>query len=201
MPVQKGETKMEQNKERINKFSKGIVNVAKVGKILSIVGLVFCVIGLICIGVTAIAYDPVLDYIRANPNTMGAIEINLSESSHIYIALFDKTTLLELFENKDLALRVLGNAAIDCIEGAVTCAITLVLMNLIKSMFLKLENADSPFNTELNGDLKKSFIGITILVLINSTVVVALIVGLVLVVVYYLYQYGASLQKDVDETI
>lgn len=192
---------MEQNKEKINKFSKGVVTASKVGKIFSIIGIVGCVIALIFIAITAFAFDPMVEYIKAHPETLGNIEINIGESGNIILIIADKITLGELVDNKPLMMNMLGSGAIECVEGLISCVITLVLMNLVKGMFEKLEKAESPFNTELNSDLKKSFIAITILVLFNASWIIALIVGLMLAVVYYLYQYGASLQKDVDETI
>lgn len=189
------------SKEKINKFSKSMVTVTKVGKIFSIIGIVGCAIALVMLGVAAIQYDWFLEYLKANPDTVGNLEINLSESGNVFVVMFDKLTLLDLWQNKDLAIAVLEDAAVECFGGLITCIITLILMNLIKGIFVKLEKSESPFNTELNKDLKKSFIAITILVLFNASWIVALIVGLTLLVVYYLYQYGASLQKDVDETI
>lgn len=192
---------MEQNKEKINKYSTVITKITKVAKILSIVGLVFCVLGLIFVGLAALNFDAIYDYVKANPKVMGELEIGISESKHFFITITDKTTLMELVDNKDLMMTVLGNSALDCLQGLVVCAITGFLMNTVGKLFAKLENAETPFTTELNKDLKESFIGITLLVLVTGDFVVAAIVGLALVVVYYLYQYGATLQKDVDETI
>jgi len=192
---------MEQNKLKINKYSNVIVKITKVAKILSIVGLVFCVIGAIFMGVFALCYEDVLQYVQANPDTMGTIEITVSESNHLFFSISDKKTLLEIISNKDLAMEVFKNSALDCIEGVFTCLITFILMNITGRMFTKLEKLETPFSTEINKDLKDSFIGITLLVLVNGGFVVAAIVGLALAVVYYLYQYGATLQKDVDETI
>ncbi len=192
---------MEQNKEKINKFSRGVVGASKVGKVFSIIGIVGCIIGLIFITITAIAYDPFIEYVKAHPDTLGSIEINIGESGNIVLIVADKITLGELIDNKPLMMNMLGSGAIECVEGLISCIITLILMVLVKNMFEKLEKSESPFNTELNNDLKKAFIAITILVLINASWIIALIVGLMLAVVYYLYQYGASLQKDVDETI
>ena len=192
---------MEQNKEKINKFSRGVVGISKVGKICAIIGIVGCAIALIFLAIAAFAYDPFVEYVRANPDTIGNIEINLGEKGNLILVVFDKITLGELIEHKELMMTTLGDAAIECVEGLVSCIITLILMNFIKGMFEKLEKSESPFNTDLNKDLKKSFIALTLLVLINASWIVAAIVGLTLVIVYYLYQYGTSLQKDVDETI
>ena len=87
--------------------------------------------------------------------------------------------------------------------GAVMVAffiLAIILMRCVNKTFKLLSSGASPFSDEVLKKFKTMAIVLFIIVLLND-VITGVIVGLALWTLYSIFQYGASLQTEVDETL
>ena len=87
--------------------------------------------------------------------------------------------------------------------GAIMVAffvLAIILMRFVRKTFKLLAGGESPFSAEVLKKFKAMAIVLFIIVLLND-IITGIVVGLALWTLYSVFQYGASLQTEVDETL
>ena len=88
----------------------------------------------------------------------------------------------------------------DILYICVIACIWIYIATKIEKVFINIHDGDSPFEMSSYDNLKKAFIGITVVFALNS-LIAGVILGLTLAAVLKIFRYGCELQKDSDETI
>lgn len=105
--------------------------------------------------------------------------------------------LNEYFAPDDYA-HPLGITAI--VVGCVCIMIAIVLTFIIR-IFTILREENNPFSEKCMKQLKISFIVIAVTVFLTSSIGPGLIDALILFCIYSIFEYGAALQTEIDETL
>ena len=90
---------------------------------------------------------------------------------------------------------------ITLLMAGATCIFVAVILSFIKNIFTCLEAENNPFSDKCMHQIKISFIVITVTSLLTMSVGIAIITGLVLYCIYSIFEYGAALQTEIDETL
>ena len=90
---------------------------------------------------------------------------------------------------------------ITCFIVGFTCIVIAVILSFIKKIFTSLETENNPFSDKCMSQIKVSFIVIFITSLLSMSLGVTIIVGLILYCIYSIFEYGAALQTEIDETL
>ncbi|MBP5701847.1 MAG: hypothetical protein J6W85_05365 [Lachnospiraceae bacterium] len=90
---------------------------------------------------------------------------------------------------------------ITCMIAGFTCLVVAVILTFIKKIFTSLETENTPFSEKCMKQIKVSFIVIGITSLMSMSLGVTIIVGLILYCIYSIFEYGAALQTEIDETL
>ena len=90
---------------------------------------------------------------------------------------------------------------ITLLLAGLTCLVVAVILTFIKKIFTILEKENNPFSDKCMNQIKISFIVITVTSLLSMSVGVAVITGLILYCIYSIFEYGAALQTEIDETL
>lgn len=84
---------------------------------------------------------------------------------------------------------------------AVAVFLICAVLERIRKTFAGIVEMESPFTEETTKNIKTMGIIMTVIVLISSGLITALLCGLVFNALYYLFDYGCELQKESDETL
>ena len=90
---------------------------------------------------------------------------------------------------------------ITCMIAGFTCLVVAVILTFIRNIFTCLEKENNPFCEKCMKQIKTSFIVIGITSLLSMSLGVTIIVALVLFCIYSIFEYGAALQTEIDETL
>ncbi len=185
-------TSSEDIKTKIRETSGKILRISKVLHILSIIGLVMCIIG--AVTCTVLRYNPILsNYVSNHPDVLQQIS-ETDDDLHLFVSVSHPV------ETMDNLNTVLNKAIENCFEGIVTLVLVLILLKYITKLFHKIVESDSPFQTRFLNDIKNIFIVIGILCF-SSSIPLGIIMIFVLICLYYIFKYGCELQKESDETL
>lgn len=91
--------------------------------------------------------------------------------------------------------------AITCFIACFTCIVIAIVLTFIRNIFTSLETENTPFSEKCMKQIKVSFIVIFITSLLSLSLGVTIIVGLILYCIYSIFEYGAALQTEIDETL
>lgn len=202
------EIKNEENKEltrketldKLKKTSKGICKAIDIFRIIFIVGAVLCLVaGIVCI--VAGACDWLTTIYEKHPDTLSKAKIDIDfEGMEAFIKdMHGKITLGDLYAEGLLDDLCYG-CAIVCGAGMVECLVAYAITFLLKPIFVKLSNDETPFTSEMAKKLKISLIIIAVLVIFQD-VLIGLILAAFLACLYFIFLYGCVLQKDDDNTL
>ena len=104
------------------------------------------------------------------------------------------------FVNKLNIESVNVKAAVNCIVAMCVVGVVLAAIIIIRDLFKKIEESDTPFTEEIAKQIKITGIVVSILVLTES-VGIAAIVALSFWCFACVFEYGVELQKHEDETL
>ena len=90
---------------------------------------------------------------------------------------------------------------ISCFVACCTCVAVIVVITLIKKIFTILKEENTPFSEKCMNQIKVSFIVITVCAVLTVSGGSGIIIGLVLFCIYSIFEYGAALQTEIDETL
>ena len=100
-------------------------------------------------------------------------------------------------QNENYALGI----GITCLFATIAVAFVVVILAFIKKIFTIIKEENSPFSDKCLKSIKISFIVITIATFLGGSIGVTLITGFILFCIYSVFEYGAALQAEIDETL
>ncbi|MCR4587877.1 MAG: hypothetical protein K5682_05665 [Lachnospiraceae bacterium] len=178
--------KLEETKRRCNTAA----NVLSVFKIFMILGAVLSFVSGILMFVYQSEINPYLEQSVAE----GRVKIDALATDGAIRLLVDASGALEA-----------GNYAIvvwiNCMVATLICLVAMVVVMIFRSIFVKIQEEDSPFKQEVLQNMKRAFIIVTVASLFFVGFGVAVMVGLLLWCIYAIFEYGTELQNEVDETL
>ena len=90
---------------------------------------------------------------------------------------------------------------LTCMIAGFASLVVAIILTFIKNIFTCLEKENNPFSEKCMKQIKISFIVITVTALLSMSLGVTIIVGLILYCIYSIFEYGAALQTEIDETL
>lgn len=164
-------------------------------KVVKVLSIIFRVIMIMCFVGAAILFfmrNTINTEIANNPEYMDNVSVSVN------VGQLDFTdTVVTMMSNGNYA-EAFGTL---CIIGGLVLVFAVVILKMIGRIFyLVLEN-DSPFCDDVIVALKRVFILITVLVFFDSGLGTAVMAGILFWSIYTIFQYGAELQKQADETL
>ena len=103
----------------------------------------------------------------------------------------------EKFEEGNYA----GPMAVSCLAAGLACVLVAVIVTFIKRIFVVVREENSPFSNRAMKQIKTGFIVMTIAALLTMSLGVAIVTGFILFCIYAIFEYGAALQNEIDETL
>lgn len=175
--------------ENVRKSCKTASIVLKVIKIICIVFLIISTAGAaVCLGLSAKINNELI----ANPEVADSISVSFN---------FGPVELTDLATDMMDAGEYASVFMIACIIVAIALALAAITFSMIEKIFLAVLKNDSPFNDAVIKTMKKTFIFITILMLLSEGLGAAFVFAMLFWCIYTIFQYGAELQKESDETL
>ena len=183
------ELKLEQVKKSCNtarKVAKGFM-------------IFFIVCAVICIAGAGIMYGFKNDI---NNEIKTAMERG-DESIHIDIDDFEsgvfsfKVDQDKMIENGTFA----ETMSLYVLAAAIVCVSVAVILGLVQKIFIVMDEEGSPFGENVLKRIKAIFIAISIIVGLEIGLGIGLLAGLLFWCLYCILDYGATLQKEIDETL
>ena len=137
---------------------------------------------------------------EVNPQIHEGIEAGYLdiETDLQYHGLFELCVEVQDYYSADDYAHPLG---ITCIVAACTCVMVAVILIFIKKIFTIIEKENNPFSENCLKQLKISFIIIAITAFLTVSVGFGIVTSLILFCIYSIFQYGAALQTEIDETL
>ncbi|MBO4883113.1 MAG: hypothetical protein J5570_06370 [Lachnospiraceae bacterium] len=157
--------------------------------------IIFCAVIAIVCGSVMFAYSE-----KINPELNRGIEegyLTLNNDIN-YNGAFSFMVDLNSYFGPENQAAPLG---ITCFIAGFTCIVIAVILSFIRKIFTSLETENTPFSEKCMSQIKVSFIVIFITSLLSLSLGVTIIVGLILYCIYSIFEYGAALQTEIDETL
>lgn len=186
--------------EKLKLTSKNIAKSIDVFRIIFIVGAILCIVcSVMCMVAGYCGWLTTL--YEKYPSKMGKLDIDLNKQSiGVFIEnLGGEATLEKIYQTNNLDKLCYG-MGITCLTGVVDFAVAFAVTFLLKPLFVKLSNDETPFTKEMAKKIKVAFIIITILVIIHD-LFIGILTGGLLTCFYFIFLYGCGLQKEEDETL
>lgn len=186
--------------EKLKKTSKGVAKGIDVLRIILISLAVLCLIaGILCIVSGACGWLTTI--YEKHPTQLGSVKLKIDDDTvGVFLnTSFGGITLKDIYDAGELDKLCYG-LAVGCFAGIVNLLVAFAITFLIKPIFTKLSNDETPFTFEMAKRLKIGFIILTIIVIISDAVI-GIITGGFLTCLYFIFLYGCCLQKDDDETL
>lgn len=175
--------------DNVRKSCKTASTVVKVVSIFVRIGMILAFLGA---GILFALHDKLDEAIAADPSFSANISVSIAASN---ISL--DSALQEFIDNGQYAIAY-GTV---CIVAGLALVFMLIVLRMIRRIFTSILNSESPFSNEVIVNLKKSFILLTIFLCIACGLGIAVFIGVFFWCIYTIFQYGAQLQKEADETL
>lgn len=175
--------------ENVRKSCKTALTVIRILSILIMVAMVVC---FVC-AIAFFAAAPTIDAMMAqNPDVAAGFSSNFSVMGLNMTYRFD-----DLF-NKGMYAYPIG---VTTLIGGLTTLFVLIVFKFVGKILKSILETESPFSDVVLKRLKSSFILITVLIGVGNGLGVAAFLGMFLWCIYTIFQYGAQLQNQADETL
>lgn len=179
---------------KISKIKKSASVMATVLKIFRVFFTVMFFICVVCSIICFIAKDKTDGNVMYD-NGQTRVLLPISQAEYVESSGFKFINSLGI-DN----VAVLGG--LYCLAAAVLSAISAVLFNIIRKVFVDIKESDTPFTENIQKRLKITAILITVLTLLFSgSLGFTAIIALSFWCVYCIFGYGIELQKNEDETL
>lgn len=188
----------EKNKEKLKKTAHVINKVIKIVKIVLIVMAAILVTMALVSAILGAAGVATKFYEQFSEQLAG-VKIDYKNESLMFL---DKKAvyLSELYMDGSLNLLLYG-LAVSFLGSAAGMVITVILLHFAQKVFILMENSESPFDKSLLKPFRIIFIIITIVAVFKASVFFGLLVGGLLLCMYFIYAYGCNMQEDEDHTL
>lgn len=173
--------------ESIKKSSNVAMILARIAKIICIVGAVACIVT----GIGFIAFHDSVDEELSRAEAQG--EFNLDE----LILELNMGGFIMTYIDSDRISETIG--AFLLVEGVILIIFT-ALLHFVSRVFKEIKESDSPFRKSILKDMRVVFILITLLVL-QSGALTGVMVGFALWCIYSVFGYGCELQQLSNKTM
>jgi len=90
---------------------------------------------------------------------------------------------------------------ITCLFATLAVVFVVVILAFIKKIFTIIKEENSPFSDKCLKTIKTSFIVITAATLLGGSLGITLMTGFILFCIHSVFEYGAALQAEIDETL
>ena len=90
---------------------------------------------------------------------------------------------------------------ITVLFATIAVIFVVIILAFIKKVFTIIKEENSPFSNKCLKTIKISFIVITVATFLGGSFGVTLITGFILFCIYSVFEYGAALQAEIDETL
>ena len=90
---------------------------------------------------------------------------------------------------------------LTCLFATIAVIFVVIILAFIKKVFTIIKEENSPFSDKCLKTIKVSFIVITVATFLGGSLGVTLITGFILFCIYSVFEYGAALQNEIDETL
>ena len=90
---------------------------------------------------------------------------------------------------------------ITCLFATLAVVCVVVILAFIKKIFTIIIEENSPFSERSLKTIKIGFIVITVITVLGGSIGVTVITGFILFCIYSIFEYGAALQTEIDETL
>lgn len=90
---------------------------------------------------------------------------------------------------------------ITVLFATIAVIFVVIILAFIKKVFTIIKEENSPFSNKCLKTIKVSFIVITVATFLGGSFGVTLITGFILFCIYSVFEYGAALQNEIDETL
>ena len=175
--------------ENVKKSCKVASTVAKIIRIICIVALVVCVFGVCaCLGLKDQINQQYASNAQLAENTNLSVAYGNVELTGLFVDMMEKGEYAEAF-------------AICAGVMVVALIFAIVVILLIEKIFTAILKNSSPFDDVVIKAMRRAFILLTVFTLISSGLGGAVILALFFWCIYTIFQYGAELQKQSDETL
>ena len=98
-----------------------------------------------------------------------------------------------------------GNYALGigltCLFATLAVVSVVIILAFIKKIFTIIIEENSPFSERSLKTIKIGFIVITVITVLGGSLGVTVITGFILFCIYSIFEYGAALQTEIDETL
>jgi hypothetical protein len=191
MTMGKKENCMNETKEKIKQVSRKVITITKVGYVFCALGIFGCIIGSVICGYIAYT-DQAKQFLSDHPEILEHLSTDIDTGSLLHI----RNSVLAYADYRT----AFSNMMVECLGGILGLALTIAVFHYISKVFKKIVESDTPFTYEIMKNLKVMFILITVICVMNS-LVLGLVVGFILMCLYYIFRYGCELQTESDETL
>lgn len=183
---------METNVSKLENVRKSCKVGSIVCKVLQIVLIVTLAIGVGGLITLVAMRTSVNEAVAANPEIAQNMTMSVGVSNVVFSPDLGKAS--DEGEFAEAAIAVLSVAMVIVV-------LALVIISLIRKIFTSILQSDSPFDDIVLKSLKRVCIVAVIMAVISSGVGEGLIVAMICWCIYTIFQYGAELQKQSDETL
>ena len=90
---------------------------------------------------------------------------------------------------------------ITALFATIAIVFVVIILAFIKRVFTIIKEENSPFSDKCLKTIKVSFIVITVATFLGGSLGVTLMTGFILFCIYSVFEYGAALQTEIDETL
>ena len=179
----------EQNKklESIKKSSNVAMILARIAKIICIVGAAICIV---C-GIGLIAFHDTVNEELQRAEAEGKLDLN---------DLILEFNVGGLTMSLDDSGRISETMGLFLLLTNIFAIVFAVLLHFTGRVFKKIKESDSPFQKSILKDMIVVFVLITLLAL-QSSILIGVMVGFSLWCIYSVFDYGCELQRQSDETL
>lgn len=173
--------------ENIKKSGNVAMILAKIAKIICIVGAAICIV---C-GIGLIAFHSTVNEELHRAEAEGKIDLN------DLILEFNVGGLNMSLDDSDRISETLG---MFLLLTSIFSVVFAVLLHFTGRVFKKIKESDSPFRRSILKDMRVVLVLITLLAL-QSSILIGVMVGFSLWCIYSVFDYGCELQQQSDETL
>ena len=183
---------MNQENNQLENVFKSCKTASKILQVLIIIVTVAMILCMVAAGGCFAFHKQIGQAMVDNPEVFNSTTFSVSEHGIQYTANASDMTSPE-----DFGLSV----ASICLVGGISLIFVKIVLHMMRRIFSVILDSESPFSEKVIKTLRRSFILLTVYIGLTTGLGSAAFVGVFLWCIYKIFQYGASLQQQADETL
>lgn len=182
-----------------------MIKLDKVKKTCNIAKKIVSVFQIICIVATVLLLIASAFVFMAKDQINQSIaDYNATSDSDMNISVSNYSNIVTFSINED-AVKSSGEYAqaisAMTLYGAVITGLFAIALTFVRSIFATISASDTPFDHTVLSKLKKAFVAIAIIITLETGLAIGLSLAGFFLCIYYIMDYGFTLQKEIDETL